>query len=111
MDSFTHAVFRVDAADDPKAVLEGLKRVVYALRPKGVAIVVHARVESGRVEEGGGSLQVALEDRMRFQSRGRVEGLEDVMYHAGFERGKIRRLRDEEGVEVVVGMKWDQLTA
>ena len=52
--------------------------------------------------------------RMQGQSKGRVGSLGDVLDWAGFERGKIRSMERGEGetaAEVVLAMKWDQLTA
>lgn len=116
MDHFTHAVFGIDG-EDPKFVLQGLKHMVYALRPKGVAIVISLRQASGEAKEDG-SVTLGLEEKIKYQSRGKLESLADVLYHAGFERGKIRsvdRSADVDGTkveaEVVLAMKWDQLTA
>ncbi|GAB1731082.1 hypothetical protein NU195Hw_g7155t1 [Hortaea werneckii] len=113
MDHFTHAVFLVQGTEDPKFVLQGLKWIHYALRPKGVAVVVALKVESGksaadgdgggggngegqggsgagggREEEGG--FTVGLEDKILYQTKGKAKGLGDVLEFAGFERGKIR---------------------
>ncbi|RMX90390.1 hypothetical protein D0869_00142 [Hortaea werneckii] len=132
MDHFTHAVFVVNGTEDPKFVMQGFKWMHYALRPKGVAIVVALKVESGKSEgngeDGGGSgggggeeggFTVGLEDKILYQTKGRAKGLGDVLEFAGFERGKIRSWevgtegvfggRKREG-NVVLAMKWDQLT-
>ncbi|KAI7161233.1 hypothetical protein KC349_g2901 [Hortaea werneckii] len=131
MDHFTHAVFIVNGTEDPKFVMQGFKWMHYALRPKGVAVVVALKVESGKSEgngeDGGGSggggeegvFTVGLEDKILYQTKGRAKGLGDVLEFAGFERGKIRSW--EVGTEgsfggskregnVVLAMKWDQLT-
>ncbi|KAI6898171.1 hypothetical protein KC348_g17532, partial [Hortaea werneckii] len=50
MDHFTHAFFTVQGTEDPKFVLQGFKWMHYALRPKGVAVVVALKVESGKSE-------------------------------------------------------------
>ncbi|KAI7211678.1 hypothetical protein KC333_g7548 [Hortaea werneckii] len=133
MDHFTHAVFVVNGTEDPKFVMQGFKWMHYALRPKGVAVVVALKVESGKSEgngeDGGGSggvgggeeggFTVGLEDKILYQTKGRAKGLGDVLEFAGFERGKIRSWevgtegvfggRKREG-NVVLAMKWDQLT-
>ncbi|GAB1741809.1 hypothetical protein NU219Hw_g7217t1 [Hortaea werneckii] len=129
MDHFTHAVFIVSGTEDPKFVMQGFKWMHYALRPKGVAVVVALKVESGKSEgdgDGGGSSSgeggcytVGLEDKILYQTKGRAKGLGDVLEFAGFERGKIRSWevgtegvfggRKREG-SVVLAMKWDQLT-
>ncbi|RMY04677.1 hypothetical protein D0868_06826 [Hortaea werneckii] len=133
MDHFTHAVFIVNGTEDPKFVMQGFKWMHYALRPKGVAVVVALKVESGKSEgngeDGGGSagagggeeggFTVGLEDKILYQTKGRAKGLGDVLEFAGFERGKIRSWevgtegvfggRKREG-NVVLAMKWDQLT-
>ncbi|KAK5114753.1 hypothetical protein LTR85_010066 [Meristemomyces frigidus] len=114
MDFFTHAVFGVNS-EDPKFVLEGLKWMKYALKPKGIAIVVSLKQKTG--EAADGQLKVDLEDKIKYQSRGKAESLKDVLEFAGFERGKIRSLEmTSQGAEkveaqVVLAMKWDQLTA
>nr|POE49314.1 hypothetical protein CFP56_32464 [Quercus suber] len=116
MDHFTHAFFGIDG-EDPKIVLQGLKHMVYALRPKGVALVVALKQASGE-QAADGSVTLGLEEKIQYQSRGRLENLEDVVYHAGFERGKIRGFERKVEVdgnqveaEIVLAMKWDQLTA
>lgn len=114
MDYFTHAVFGINS-EDPKFVLEGLKWMKYALKPKGIAIVISIKQTSGEASDG--QLKVDLEDKIKYQSKGKVESLKDVLEIAGFERGKIRSLEmTSEGAEkveaqVVLAMKWDQLTA
>ncbi|KAI6790305.1 hypothetical protein KC361_g8004 [Hortaea werneckii] len=137
MDHFTHAIFIVNGTEDPKFVMQGFKWMHYALRPKGVAVVVASKVESGKSEgsaDGGGSgdgggrgdgvgeeggFTVGLEDKILYQTKGKAKGLGDVLEFAGFERGKIRSWevgteglfggRKREG-SVVLAMKWDQLT-
>ncbi|KAI6901707.1 hypothetical protein D0867_06928 [Hortaea werneckii] len=129
MDHFTHAVFIVNGTEDPKFVMQGFKWMHYALRPKGVALVVALKVESGKSEgkaddDGGGGgeeagFTVGLEDKILYQTKGRAKGLGDVLEFAGFERGKIKSWevgtegsfggRKREG-NVVLAMKWDQLT-
>ncbi|KAI7266103.1 hypothetical protein KC345_g8278 [Hortaea werneckii] len=140
MDHFTHAFFTVQGTEDPKFVMRGFKWMHYALRPKGVAVVVALKVESGKSEadenggegkgQGGsgsggdgkeeeGGFTVGLEDKILYQTKGKAQGLGDVLEFAGFERGKIRSWEVEtqgsfggsrrEG-RVVLGMKWDQLT-
>ncbi|KAK4546640.1 hypothetical protein LTR36_001857 [Oleoguttula mirabilis] len=114
MDYFTHAIFGLNG-EDPKFVLEGLKWMKYALQPKGIAIVISLKQRSG--EAADGQLQVDLDDRIKYQSRGKVGSLKDVLEWAGFERGKIRSMEmTSQGAEkveaqVVLAMKWDQLTA
>jgi hypothetical protein len=115
MDHFTHAVFGV-RSEDPKFVLQGLKHMIYALRPKGVAIVISIKQQSGQGQ--GEQFNVALEDKIKFQSKGKAEKLTDVLEYAGFERGKIRSFERSSEVngekveaEVVLAMKWDQLNA
>lgn len=115
MDFFTHSVFGIDG-EDPKYVLDGLKWMKYALRPKGVAIVISLKHETG---EADGEFKVDLEDKIKYQSKGKVNSLTDVIEVAGFERGKIRAMEmsTEAGgqgkvdAQVVLAMKWDQLTA
>ncbi|CAK4029251.1 Hypothetical predicted protein [Lecanosticta acicola] len=117
MDHYTHAVFGIDA-EDPKYILEGLKKMLYGMRPKGYAIVISLKHETKRGENGEGGT-VSLEDKMKYQSKGKIDNLSDVLYYAGFERGRIRsldkvaKLSDgrEQGAEVILAMKWDQLTA
>lgn len=117
MDHYTHALFALNS-EDPKFVLQGLKHTLYALQPKGIAIVISVKQETGKKDEEGGQVTVGLEEKIKYQSRGKAEGLGDVLEFAGFERGKIRRVDrrvevEGEGVEaeVVLAMKWDQLTA
>jgi len=113
MDHFTHAVFAIHA-EDPKFILAGLKHMIHAMQPKAYAIVVSIRQESVRAEG-----TVSLEDKLRYQSKGKVERLGDVLEFAGFERGRIRSLERtavlqdgrEVRAEVLLAMKWDQLTA
>lgn len=121
MDHYTHAVFGVNQ-EDPKYLYEGLKHTLYALRPKGYAVVISIRQETKAVEGRGGegeAFQVSLEDKLKYQSKGKIENLQDVLYYAGFERGKIRSFErmaeGEDGqevqAEVILAMKWDQLNA
>ena len=117
MDYFTHAVFGVNA-EDPKFILTGLKHMLYALRPKGVAIVISLKQDTGKAEGSDDTFNVGLEDKIKYQSRGKADKLVDVLYYAGFERGKIRsfdKAAEIDGqkveAEVVLAMKWDQLTA
>ncbi|KAF7195887.1 hypothetical protein HII31_02767 [Pseudocercospora fuligena] len=115
MDHYTHAVFGV-ASEDPKYLYGGLKHTIYALQPKGYAIVISIKQETK--EAGDGQYQVALEDKLKYQSKGKIENLSDVLYYAGFERGKIRSFEktamvegQEVQAEVLLAMKWDQLNA
>jgi hypothetical protein len=122
MDTYTHAVFGL-SGEDPKFILKGLQWMIHALQPKGVAIVTSLKIESGKAEgaegkEGEeGGFKVGLEEKMLYQSRGKVGKLTDVLEYAGFERGKIRSHERSAEVggkkveaEVVLAMKWDQLT-
>ena len=115
MDYYTHAIFGL-AGEDPKFILEGFKWMIYALRPKGVAIVTSLKLQTGQ-EGQDGQFTVGLEEKMMYQSKGKVGKLSDVLEYAGFERGKIRsheRTSETGGekveAEVVLAMKWDQLT-
>ncbi|KAI7583002.1 hypothetical protein KC343_g20098, partial [Hortaea werneckii] len=93
MDHFTHAVFIVQGTEDPKFVMQGLKWMHYALRPKGVAVVVALKVESGKSQADGdsgegkgsvgdgsggreveGGFTVGLEDKILYQTKGRAKG-------------------------------------
>ncbi|TKA25071.1 hypothetical protein B0A50_06135 [Salinomyces thailandicus] len=116
MDFFTHAVFGV-GGEDPKFVMEGLKWMHYALRPKGVAIVIALEQGSEEVEEG--KFVVGLTDKITYQSKGKARSVEDLVELAGFERGKVRSFevtseREFGGkkavAKVVLARKWDQLT-
>ncbi len=87
------------------------------LTDAGVAIVTSLKTETGKAEGEDGQYNVGLEEKMLYQSKGRVGKLTDVMEYAGFERGKIRshqRSVEVDGkktdAEVVLAMKWDQLT-
>ncbi|KAI7529997.1 hypothetical protein KC317_g20187, partial [Hortaea werneckii] len=53
MDHFTHAVFIVQGTEDPKFVMQGFKWMHYALRPKGIAVVIALKVESGKSAADG----------------------------------------------------------
>lgn len=118
MDHYTHAVFGVQS-EDPKFILSGLKYVKYALRPKGYAVVISVRMESKQLGEGDdGKFQVGLEDKLKYQSKGKVNSLSEVLEYAGFEKGRVRSFEKSASVEgkevraeVVLAMKWDQLTA
>ena len=116
MDTYTHAIWGL-AGEDPKTILQGLKWMIYALRPKGVAIVTSPKLETGKSEGEEGQVTVGLEEKMLYQSKGKIGKLTDVLEYAGFERGKIRsqeKSSDAGGqkveAEVVLAMKWDQLT-
>ena len=105
MDTYTHAILALSRTSTPSSILQTLKVVLYALRPKGVAIVI-------------APMGTGVEERIREMSRGKADGVRDVVEWAGFERGKIRGVEVEAEVEgekvkgeVVLGMKWDQLTA
>ena len=115
MDHYSHAVFGL-SAEDPKYVLEGLRHMIYAMQPKAISIVIQIKQESG--EERDGQFTVDLVDKMKYQSKGKVNSLSDVLEYAGFERGKIRSFEKTSEVggqkveaEVVLAMKWDQLNA
>lgn len=119
MDFFSHAVFGV-LAEDPKFILQGLKHTIYALQPKGIAIVVALKLESGQTKTDGGEeqFQISMEDKMTYQSKGKIQKLTDILEYAGFERGKIRSFErtteaggKKEEAEVILAMKWDQLNA
>lgn len=116
MDTYTHAVFGVQS-EDPKFILSGLKYMKYALRPKGYAIVISVKMESKKLE-GDEKFQVGLEDKLKYQSKGKINSLSEVLEYAGFERGRVRSLEKSATVEgrevqaeVILAMKWDQLTA
>ncbi|KAK5708129.1 hypothetical protein LTR97_000669 [Elasticomyces elasticus] len=109
MDHFTHAVTDVSLASG-RTCMDIMKWAKYALKPKGILVVVALK----QPEEGGKELA----DRLRGESKGRVSGLGDVLEYAGFERGKIKVMERNAEVygkaveaEVVLAMKWDQLTA
>lgn len=115
MDTYSHAVFGL-AGEDPKFILKGLQWMIHALQPKGVAIVTSLKIESGEAGEGG-QFKVGLEEKMLYQSKGKIGKLTDVLEYAGFEKGKIRSHERSAEVggqkveaEVVLAMKWDQLT-
>ncbi|KAK3109986.1 hypothetical protein LTR53_016193 [Teratosphaeriaceae sp. CCFEE 6253] len=104
MDHFTHALTDVSRASG-KTCMEIMKWAKYALQPKGILVVVALK----RTEAEGDFVE-----RMQGQSKGRVSSLGDVLEWAGFERGKVRSMTRGEGAgeaEVVLAMKWDQLTA
>ena len=86
------------------------------MAPKGVAVVISLKTESGQSGDDG-NVTVSLEDKMKYQSKGKIEKLADVLEYAGFEKGKIRSFEKstEAGgkkadAEIVLAMKWDQLT-
>ena len=115
MDNYTHAVFGV-SSEDPKYVLEGLKLMRYAMRPKGYAIVIALRQQTGQSEDG--NFVVDLVDKMKYQSKGKITKFTDVLEFADFERGRIRSFEMSADVngkkveaEIVLAMKWDQLSA
>ncbi|KAM3425758.1 hypothetical protein BST61_g7689 [Cercospora zeina] len=138
MDHYTHAVFGV-SGEDPKYIFGGIKHMISALRPKGYAVIVALKRETKQVSSGSGSsassaaaagegggaeggegeFQVSLDDKMKYQSKGRINHLEDALYYAGFERGRVKKLEDKKAVvdgvdveaQVFLAMKWDQLTA
>ncbi|CAK1356777.1 hypothetical protein CB0940_12012 [Cercospora beticola] len=120
MDHYTHAVFGV-SGEDPKYIFGGIKHTIYALQPKGYAVVIALKQETKQVSagEGEGEFQVSLDDKMKYQSKGRINNLEDALYYAGFERGRVKKLEDKKAVvdgqdveaQVFLAMKWDQLTA
>ncbi|KAK0901143.1 hypothetical protein LTR57_020285 [Friedmanniomyces endolithicus] len=104
MDHFTHALADVSLASG-KTCMEIMKWARYALQPKGILVAV-ALLKTGDGRELG--------QRLRGESKGRLGGLGDVLDFAGFERGKVRVMERGEGegrAEVVLAMKWDQLTA
>lgn len=120
MDHYTHAIFGV-SGEDPKYIFGGIKHTIYALQPKGYAVVIALKQETKQVSagEGEGEFQVSLDDKMKYQSKGRINNLEDALYYAGFERGRVKKLEDKKAVvdgqdveaQVFLAMKWDQLTA
>ncbi|GIZ42894.1 hypothetical protein CKM354_000614200 [Cercospora kikuchii] len=120
MDHYTHAVFGV-SGEDPKYIFGGIKHTIYALQPKGYAVIIALKQETKQVSagEGEGEFQVSLDDKMKYQSKGRINNLEDALYYAGFERGRVKKLEDKKAVvdgqdveaQVYLAMKWDQLTA
>ncbi len=114
-DHFSHAIFGV-AGEDPKFIMQGMRAMINSMAPKGVAVVIALRTESGQSGEDG-QVSVSLEDKMKYQSKGRIEKLSDVLEYAGFEKGKIKSIDKSTEVdgkksdaEVVLAMKWDQLT-
>ena len=117
MDFYSHAIFGL-AGEDPKTILQGMKWMMHGMRPKGIAIVTSPKLESGKSsDKEGEEFTVGLEEKMLYQSKGKIGKLSDVMEYAGFERGKVRaheRTSEVTGkkvdVEVVLAMKWDQLT-
>ena len=117
MDHYTHAIFGV-SSEDPKYVLEGLKHMIYAMQPKGYAVVIALKQTTGQQGDDG-NFVVDLVDKMKYQSKGRIEKFTDVLEFAGFERGRIKSLEPvrvsvgdrEVEAEVVLAMKWDQLSA
>ncbi|EME39491.1 hypothetical protein DOTSEDRAFT_75231 [Dothistroma septosporum NZE10] len=115
MDFYTHAIFGIQS-DDPKYVFGGLKHMRYGLRPKGYAVVISIKQDSVKQEDG--TFTVSLEDKMKYQSRGKVNTLTDVVEFAEFERGRIKSFDKTANVggedvkaEVILAKKWDQLSA
>lgn len=115
MDHYTHAVFGV-SGEDPKYIFGGIKHTIYALQPKGYAIVISLKQETKQSADG--EFQLSLEDKMKYQSKGRINNLEDCLYYAGFERGRVKTFEQKAEVggkeieaQVFLAMKWDQLTA
>jgi hypothetical protein len=114
MDHYTHAVWGL-AGEDPKTILHGFKYMIHALRPKGIAIVTSLKQKTGEGE--GGQYSVGLEEKMMYQSKGKINNLGDVLEYAGFEKGKIRSQEktteaggEKQDAEVVLAINWDQLT-
>jgi hypothetical protein len=89
MDFYTHAVWGL-AGEDPKTILTGFKYMIHALRPKGIAIVTSLKQKSGEGEDG--QFSVGLEEKMMYQSKGKINNLSDVLEYAGFERGSKSRV-------------------
>ena len=115
MDFYSHAVFGV-SGEDPKYIFGGIKHTIYALQPKGYAIVISLKQETKQSADG--EFQVSLDDKMKYQSKGRINNLEDCLYYAGFERGRVKTFEKKAEVDgkeveaqVFLAMKWDQLTA
>lgn len=115
MDHYSHAVFGV-SSEDPKYVLEGIKYMIHAMQPKGYAVVIALRQQTGQGADG--NFIVDLVDKMKYQSKGKITKFTDVLEFAGFERGRIKSMEMSADVggekveaEVVLAMKWDQLTA
>lgn len=115
-ETYSHA-FWAFASEDPKFVFQGLKYMITAMQPKGIAIVISLKVEAGQADGEEGQFNVGLEDKMTYQSKGKIQKLTEAMEYVGFERGKIRSIdRSSEAggkkvdAEVVLAMKWDQLT-
>ena len=89
--------------------------MITAMQPKGVAIVIAVKQESKQVE--GDDYTLSLEDKMTYQSKGKLQTLQDVLEFAGFEKGKIRSFQKstkidgkEYEAEVILARKWDQLS-
>ncbi|KAI5367231.1 hypothetical protein Slin15195_G023590 [Septoria linicola] len=115
MDHYTHAVFGV-SGEDPKYIFGGIKHTIYALQPKGYAIVISLKQETKQAADG--EFQVSLDDKMKYQSKGRINNLEECLIYAGFERGRVKgfqQMAEVDGkqveAQVFLAMKWDQLTA
>lgn len=114
MDYYTHAVWGL-AGEDPKTILQGFKYMIHALAPKGIAIVTSQKVKTGEGEDG--QYSVGLEEKMLYQSKGKIGSISDVLEYAGFEKGKIRSQEktteaggEKIDAEVVLAINWDQLT-
>jgi hypothetical protein len=87
MDTYTHSVFGL-SGEDPKTILKGLQWMIHALQPKGIAIVTSLKIEAGKAE-GEGEYNVGLEEKMLYQSKGKIGKLTDVLEYAGFEKGRL----------------------
>lgn len=114
VDHYSHAFFGI-SGEDPKYILQGMKSMIFAMAPKGIAVVVSVKVESKAGDDG--QVTVSLEDKMKYQSKGKIEHIADVMEYAGFEKGKIRSFEKTSNAggkkveaDVVLAIKWDQLT-
>ena len=114
MDTYTHAVYAV-SNEDPKYVLQALKIMKYAMQPKGYAIIIGLRQQTGQSDSG--DFVVDIVDKMKYQSKGKITEFKDILEYADFERGKIRSFERKTKVgdvevtaEVVLAQVWDQLT-
>lgn len=56
--------------------------MIQAMRPKGLAVVISVKVETGAEAEGGGKV-VGLEDKLKYQSKGKIQKLSEVLEYAG----------------------------
>ena len=89
--------------------------MITAMQPKAVAIVIAVKQESQQAE--GDNYTLSMEDKMTYQSKGKIQTLTDVLEFAGFEKGKIRSFQKSTKVggkefeaEVLLARKWDQLS-